>query len=188
MNSIDLHVLKDVFSSGQVTSKLWLCEELERNFKQIDKLWIYGGWYGLTAFLLKSRGIVSIGEIKSFDIDPSCEPVADLINENWVWQKWQFKAFTADANRLNPGKEGVDAVINTSVEHFDSNDWWTNIPSGTLVALQSNNMNHGDHSSVFENINQLIEQFPCSEINYAGEKEFVYPTWKFTRFMLIGTK
>jgi hypothetical protein len=27
-----------------------------------------------------------------------------------------------------------------------------------------------------------------SECVFAGEKEFVYPNWKFTRYMIIGIK
>jgi hypothetical protein len=88
--------LNDAFSSGQIGSKLWLCEESEKCFETIDTIWIYGGWYGLTAFLLKSRNKINIGKIRSFDIDPSCESTADLINENWVYSDWQFKATTKD--------------------------------------------------------------------------------------------
>lgn len=186
--NVNLHQLKDAFSSGQITSKIWLCEELEKNYKHVDKIWVYGGWYGITAFLLKSRGIISVNEIKSFDIDPACEIIADLINENWVWQNWQFKALTQDVNKLQPKDNNPDIIINTSVEHFDKNDWWDNIPKGTVVCLQTNNMNHHNHSSRFQNINEFVENFPLTEIDYVGEKEFVYPTWQFTRYMLIGSK
>lgn len=186
--SVNLYELKDAFSSGQISSKIWLCEELEKNFKQIDKIWIYGGWYGLTALLLKTRDKIAIQEIKSYDKDPSCEPIADLFNENWVWQKWQFKAFTADVNSLKPKYDEVDLIINTSVEHFEDNTWWVNIPEGTVVALQANNMNHENHSSIYNSADQFISRFPMAETFYAGEKEFVYPNWKFTRYMLIGMK
>ena len=65
-----LSVNKDAFSSGQVGSKIWLCEELEKLFDNIDSVWIYGGWYGITAFLLRSRGQLDIGTIRSYDVDP----------------------------------------------------------------------------------------------------------------------
>jgi hypothetical protein len=78
---------KDAFSSGQIGSKIWLCEKLEKLNWSSDLTYIYGGWYGITAFLLLSRGKFNVSKIRSLDIDPSCEPIADMINENWVWQE-----------------------------------------------------------------------------------------------------
>ncbi len=181
-------VNKDAFSSGQVGSKIWLCEELERLFNSVDKIWIYGGWYGVTAFLLNSRGNMRIGEIRSYDIDPDCEAVADMINENWVIDNWRFKADTQDCDVLDLDKHGPDLIINTSTEHFESIDWWDNIPKGTVVALQGNNMIHEDHHTHSTCLQEFTAQFPVTETLYAGQKEFVYPTWRFTRYMLIGIK
>lgn len=179
---------KDSFSNGQIASKLWLCEELEKLFDSVDRLWILAGWYGLTAFLLRSRNQLAIKQIRSFDIDPACQPVADMINENWVFQDWQFKAQTADCNELDFNIDSPDLVINTSTEHFKKLDWWNNIPKGTVVALQGNNMIHEDHSIYFEDLDAFVSSFPCSELMYKGQKDFEYPTWNFSRFMLIGVK
>lgn len=184
MFEIDL----DSFSSGQIGSKLWLCQEAEKLFETVNQIWIYGGWYGLTAFLLKSRGFLTVDQIKSFDIDPSCESVADKINENWVWQNWQFKAFTLDCNTLSPNSNDVDLVINTSTEHFDSLTWWNNIPVGMTVILQGADMDHEDHVFKFSNLDEFAKTFQLSNTYYIGEKEFVYPRWSFKRFMLIGQK
>ena len=181
-----LNVDKDAFSNGQIGSKIWLCEEIENLFENIDTVWIYGGWYGLTAFLLQSRGNIEIDKIRSYDIDPLCESVADMINENWVIDNWKFKAHTEDCNSLDI--VDVDLIINTSTEHFDSMDWFNNIPSGTVVALQGNNMLHDDHHVYSLSINEFSNRYPLSEYLYQGEKEFVYPNWKFTRFMVIGVK
>ena len=183
-----LSVDKDAFSSGQVGSKIWLCEELEKLFSSMDTAWIYGGWYGITAFLLRSRGQLDIGIIRSYDVDPYCEQVADMINESWVYQDWKFKAHTADCNKLDIKSAPPDLLINTSTEHFDSFDWWHRIPKGTVVALQGNNMIHNDHYTHSTCLAEFVAQFTVTEQLYAGEKQFTYPTWKFTRFMLIGVK
>lgn len=177
---------KDAFSSGQIGSKLWLCERLENCFDKIDTIWIYGGWHGLTAFLLRSRNNIQIKEIRSIDINSACESVADIINENWVYQDWQFKAITQDCNDIVP--VGVDLIINTSTEHFDSLQWWNNIPQGTMVALQGNDMPHTDHHIHTNSLEEFKNQFNITEILFEGIKEFVYPNWKFTRFMIIGKK
>jgi hypothetical protein len=183
-----LNVDKDAFSSGQITSKIWLCEELEKLFESIDRVWIYGGWYGVSAFLLQSRGRIKIGEIRSYDLDPQCEAVADMINENWVINNWQFKAKTQDCNLLDLDWNGPDLVINTSTEHFESLDWWNSIPKGTTVALQGNNMPHEDHHIYSSSLDEFIRTYPVSTLLYRGQKDFEYPTWKFSRFMLIGQK
>jgi hypothetical protein len=181
-----LNVDKDAFSSGQIGSKLWLCEELEKLNWHSDLTYIYGGWYGVTAFLLLSRDKFKVGQIQSFDLDPRCEPIADMVNENWVWQEWKFKAYTLDCNGYVRGSP--DLIINTSTEHFESLDWFENIPAGTRVILQGNNMPHNDHHVHSKNLKAFVKQFPVSKVVFKGEKQFVYPTWQFTRYMLIGIK
>lgn len=182
------NVDKDAFSSGQVGSKIWLCTELEKLFESIDSVWIYGGWYGVSAFLLLSRNNIKIGKIRSFDVDPACQQVADMFNENWVFDSWKFKAITHDCNEPILSEGQPDLIINTSTEHFTSTAWWTNIPKGTVVALQGNNMPHDDHHVHSNSLDEFVNQFSVSEVLYQGTKEFVYPSWSFTRFMLIGVK
>ena len=75
-----MHINKDIFSSGQVGSKIWLCEELEKLGWTSNLTYIYGGWCGVLGFLLLSRGNFQVNQIQSFDIDPTCEPIADMIN------------------------------------------------------------------------------------------------------------
>ena len=178
----------DAFSSGQISSKLWLCEELEKLYDRIDQIWIYGGWYGTTAFLLKARNNIKIDKIRSWDIDPSCERIADTINENWVWQEWAFKAYTKDCNEIQPALGCPDLIINTSTEHFNTSEWWDRIPKGMPVVLQGNNMPHEDHHVYSESLATFSKTYPLSTTLFAGQKDFKYETWGFSRFMLIGKK
>lgn len=181
-----MQIDKDAFSSGQIGSKLWLCEELENlNWRSIVTH-VYGGWIGVLPFLLLSRGKFVVDRIESYDIDPTCQLVADAINENWVWQNWKFKARTADCNTLI--SRHADLIINTSTEHFESLLWFNNIASGTRVILQGNNMKHADHVVYTETLEDFKKEYNLSEIVYEGTKEFNYPTWNFTRFMIIGVK
>ena len=178
-------VNKDSFSNGQIDSKLWLCEELERLGWSSDLTYIYAGWYGITSFLLLSRGKFQVNKIRSLDLDPTCQPVADMINENWVFKEWKFKAFTQDCNNFEG--QYADLVINTSTEHFDSMEWFSRLPKGTRVILQGNNMPHDDHFVHSATLDDFVNIYPLSSIAYQGQKEFVYPEWSFTRYMLIGT-
>jgi hypothetical protein len=179
---------KDAFSQGQVLSKIWLCEELEKvNLFTNSKIWVLGGWHGVLSFLLLSRGIVDIKEIRSFDVDPVCEPIADVINNTWVTDNWRFKAITHDCNELDYADK-PNIVINTSTEHFTSTKWFDSIPKGTLVCLQGNNLNHDDHFSQVEDFSEFLKLYKFSNIMFQGEKDFSYPDFKFTRYMIIGIK
>ena len=182
MNDIN----RDAFSNGQIDSKLWLCRELERLNWSSNLTHIYAGWYGITAFLLLSRENFKVDRIESYDIDPSCQPLADMINENWVFKEWQFKAFTYDCNL--PFDRNPDLIINTSTEHFNNLDWFDNIPVGTRVILQGNNMPHDTHIVHSKNLEDFKNHYKISEIDYEGSLDFNYPSWNFTRFMIIGKK
>ena len=180
-----MEVNKDAFSSGQIGSKIWLCEELERLKWTSNETAVYAGWQGLLSFLLLSRGKFKVHKIRSYDIDPSCEPIADMINENWVWQDWKFKAYTQDCNLLSTA---ADLVINTSTEHFETKDWFDNIPYQTKVILQGNDMIHDDHKVYSGNLQEFMYHYPLRKTYYSDQLSFEYPSWKFTRFMIIGIK
>lgn len=178
-------VHQDAFSSGQIGSKLWLCKQLENTDLYSKETAIYGGWYGVTAFLLLSRGKFNVEKIRSYDIDPACEPIADMLNENWIWQDWKFKAYTQDCSTLYTD---ADLIINTSTEHFNNLDWWDNISPGTAVALQGNNMNNDSHISTVTSLDEFCTQYTLTQEIYRGELGFTYPDWSFTRYMIIGIK
>ena len=176
---------RDAFSNGQVDSKLWLCRELEKLGWSSKLTHIYAGWHGVLAFLLLSREQFKVDRIESYDMDPTCEAIADTINENWVFKDWKFKAHTADCNQVSGAP---DLVINTSTEHFDSMDWFNRIPKGTRVILQGNNMPNTGHKVYSGTLDEFVSFYPLSDLAYTGSLEFKYPTWSFTRYMIIGTK
>lgn len=183
----------DAFSSGQILSKLWLAEELENVIKYNDlnqprKILCLGGWYGLTNFILRIRNNIEIEKFRSIDIDQTACDIADKINNSWEWQQWQFKSFCDDANMYSYTKNDFDTVINTSVEHIESTDWFDRIPQRTLIALQSNNMPHKDHAANHRSLKEFVDSFPLNETLFQGEKLFQYADWSFRRFMTIGIK
>lgn len=183
----------DAFSSGQVLSKLWLAERLEsvieyNDLSQPRKILCLGGWYGLTNFILRIRNNVKIEKFRSLDIDPEACEIADKINNSWEWQQWQFKSLCDDANMYSYTRDEFDTVINTSVEHIESTDWFDRIPRGTLIALQSNDMPHEDHAANHYSLDEFQKCFPITESLFVGEKMFQYTDWSFRRFMIIGIK
>lgn len=183
----------DSFSSGQYLSKIWLAQVVENilqayaNRPDGYRIWILAGWYGVTNLILRTRGILKIAQVQSFDQDPDCLPIAEAINETWVWQNWQFKSHTKDINHLTYDV-AVDLVINTSIEHMHSDQWFQNIPAGMLVALQGSNLKHDDHTNAINSTKEMMERYPLSEFLYEGTKHFDYGDHCLQRFMIIGIK
>ncbi len=182
-------VNKDAWSSGQIRSKQWLCEILEpiiaTKCNHAPKIALLGGWYGMTAFLLLSRNNIDIKYIRSFDLDPKCESIADMINENWVFDSWKFKAMTDDVNVIDFSE--FDVIINTSTEHIDNTLWFDKLHNDQIIAIQSNNMPHDDHIFVMETLQDFEDKFPLNSL-YSGELKIEYPTWDFSRWMNIGKR
>ena len=188
---------RDAFSHGQILSKLWLCNELERLLTtESQTIWVYGGWYCLTNFLLRSRQLVSVKNLCSFDIDPDATTNARIINNTWECEG-TFRAFTYDCNTVDPStpwlyeSEPPDIIINTATEHFDKKEWFNAIPSGTRVILQSNDLAHDDHVgtvALSESVDALIAMYPLRTIEFSGNKPFRYPQMSYDRYMVIGRK
>lgn len=188
-----MNIDKDAFSSGQILSKLWLAEQLELSLKKINfqeplRILILGGWYGITNLIFQIRSTLNIEKVRSIDIDQDACEIADLINNSWVWQEWKFKSIHEDVNNFDYSTDNFNVVINTSVEHINSKNWFNNIPKGYLVIMQSNNMDHDDHCRNHRSCEDLLLDFPLAEVYFSGEKLFEYPSWSFKRYMIIGKK
>ena len=183
----------DAFSTAQMQSKIWLVDRLERTLEEhrpIEdgyRIWILAGWYALANLLIRLRNKISVLEVRSFDQDPTCEAIADSINNLWVYRAWEFKAQTLDINLLEY-KPKPDVVINSSVEHMRSNEWFKNIPKGTIVCLQASDMPDEDHVNSISSSRNLIEKYPLEEVFYEGTKRFEFEDKAFNRVMIIGVK
>jgi len=188
-----MNVDKDAFSSSQVLSKIWLVEMLEKVVNNNDlakelKILNLGGWYGILHFIFKCRNNLKIKTYRNIDIDSQACEIADAINETWVWQNWKFKSISDDANCFKYTLDDFNVIINTSVEHINSMEWFNNIPDNALVVLQSNNMPHDDHVQNHLTLSELVDSFPLRELLFQGQKMFQYEKENFTRFMIIGVK
>ena len=181
---------KDAFSSGQILSKLWLCEQLEQTSltKRPITIWLYGGWYATTALLLLSRDKMNIRHIVNHDIDSVALDISKQLLDPWTYNNPIFySTVTIDVNRIEYDSY-PDLIINTSTEHIESTQWYDNIPKGITCAFQSNDMPHENHCHSVRNHKELLDIFPLSKVLYGGVKRFEYPDWSFTRSMIIGIK
>jgi hypothetical protein len=169
----------DAFWSGQLKSKEWLIVNLRAHVKKFVSIDIHGGWVGVLASML-FQSDVPIINIRSVDIDPSCESTATMMNKKEE-MVGKFRAVTADMCAI---RSDADVVINTSCEHITQDQydlWLSGMPYNTLLVLQSNNYNIPEHVRIANDLDEFKTQ---SKINVVWAGELELPLYK--RFMIIG--
>ena len=169
----------DAFWSGQLTSKEWLITNLRKNVNKFVSIDIHGGWVGTLASMLFQSDIF-IKNIRSVDIDPTCEPIATMMNKKEE-MVGRFRAVTADMCAI---RSDADIIINTSCEHITQDQydlWLSGMPHNSLIVLQSNNYDIPEHIRVAHSLEEFKQQSHL-KILYAGELQ----TQMYTRYMLIG--
>ena len=170
----------DAFWSGQLKSKEWLITNLRKNVKKVVSIDIHGGWVGVLASMLFQSDIY-VTKIRSVDIDPTCEPIAIMMNKKEE-MAGMFRAITADMCAI---RSDADVIINTSCEHITQDQfelWKSGIPYNSLLVLQSNNYDIPEHVRTAQNLDEFVEQCDLRTVLWAGELEL--PLYK--RFMVIG--
>ena len=169
------------FWKGQIKSKVWLIKNLRKQVNKVITVDIHGGWNGVLASLLFQSDIF-ITNIRSVDIDPACEPIANTINK-LEEMSGQFRAVTHDMCTI---PVTADVVINTSCEHITQaqyNQWLSGIPKDTLIVLQSNNYDISEHIRIVQGLEEFVDQ---SNLNVHWKGELSLPL--YNRYMIIGKK
>lgn len=203
MNKVDHEtVSKDAWSYGQLHSKMWLIKTLNELDMNLGNVWVLCGWIGTLPLLINHFSkAIRYDSIRSFDLDPRCAPLAEILNNKLVADGWKFKASTMDVNSIvydefkyetlkDDGTiqaltGNADTVVNTSCEHLVSNKWWDNIPPGRQVILQSNDFfDHSDHGKPVADLNEMQSRYPMRRVLFKGELDCEL----YKRFMLIGMK
>lgn len=190
---LNMNMNYDTFSHGQIQSKIWLCTELEKYVHADLSVAILGSWYNVLAFMLLTRNQDRYRHILGVDIDQDTKEIADKITNAWqIGNGNKVKNVVADANTYD--LSGYDIVINCSPEHMDSNEWFENLDYGTLVCIQSSDVQVRDDDvwkcvNPNSSLNELSKKYPLSKYLYSGQKEIRYSVDNgYTRFMLIGVK
>jgi len=203
---------KDCFSRGQLLSKQWLVNELQKVDIPLGTVFLCAGWYATLATMIFESDI-EVDRIHSFDIDPSCQQIAETFNKPWYLDEWRFKASTGDIRDFNytttpaPSEGSVgnyyfkttvgdreietrlkpDTFINTSTEHVEDFDKWyrSNIPFGSLVIMQGNNFHDlEEHVNTHASLQSFSDQCYMRTVLFEGELELP----EYTRYMKIGRK
>jgi len=179
----------DSFSHGQIISKLWLCEQLEPMLSKNSTVFILGSWYNILGSMLLTRNANLYQSILGIDIDPNVIHVADKLNETWIIEK-KLTNITADANTYN--LQGPNVIINCSPEHMDQTTWFDNLPTNTLICIQSISIVDDKEPWLIKQPTPTYADFcmkyKLDKVHYSGIKSIQYTNWGYERYMLIGEK
>jgi hypothetical protein len=170
----------DAFWQGQLKSKEWLITNLRKNVNKFVSIDIHGGWVGVLASMIFQSDI-HVTNIRSVDIDPACEPIANMMNKKEE-MVGKFRAVTADMCTI---RSDADVIINTSCEHITQDQydlWLSGMPYNSLLVLQSNDYDIPEHVRTASSLEEFKQQCHI-KVLWAGELQL--PLYK--RFMVIGT-
>lgn len=176
--------LEGSFTPDLVFSKLWLIRELAKITPDIGTMYVLGSWYGNLAVLLNRYPQVQVDQIINVETDPEfLKGSKRILNQAGVDNaEYMLK----DANKLDYRQLGKDgAVVNTSLIDIKGTDWFNNIPSGTLVAMQARDQVEDQQ---FNSPKDIEKQFPLSQVLYSGSLDLEDPETAYTRYMIIGIK
>lgn len=181
----------NAFSHGQIQSKIWLCEEIEKHIEKDSRVAILGSWYNVLGFMLLVRKPKFYTSVRGFDLDEKAIEMANKITEAWSIQPdCYLQNEHANANDID--LNGYDVVINTSVEHMSSQVWFHKVPGNALICIQSSNVTMSDHNwdikNPSANFKDFIDAFPLTDYKFKGHISFDYGPNSYSRFMIIGYK
>ena len=197
--------LGDFLSRGQVKSKIWLATELAKCVEGgLGNVVFYGGWYNFVAYFLFSQ--FNVNKIYSIDLDENVVIPSERLYQKEYKEK-RFIPVAYDVNKIkwnnnnliidtytnkhdaatwtqDPIDEKINIVVNTSCEHMN-NEWFDNLPDGTLVVLQTNDyFENEQHSNCCKHLEEAKNKYSMQSVMYEGELD----TSLYNRFMLIGIK
>ena len=171
----------DAFWSGQLKSKEWLIDCLDEHIHYSVRIDIHGGWVGVLASMIFQSNI-PVRYICSVDIDPTCEPIATMMNKIEE-QDGRFRAITSDMCSV---PVSGDVVINTSCEHITQEQyeqWLARIPNESIIVLQSNDYAIPEHVRIARTLEEFKKQSHLTEL-WSGTLQ----TQLYKRWMIIGRK
>ena len=175
-------LLASIFSRTQVLSKIWIGETIAKFYNNFENALLIGGWTTHHTLFFKN---IKIKNLFSIDIDSSINKTAYIFNPNVIIDnKDILNSFDNNNNILiNEKIQDFDLIINTSAEHMTL-DWYNKIKPGTIVLIQSNNMDDQDHINKSIHLGEFLRKYPTSKTFYRGEINFD----SYSRFMVFGVK
>lgn len=177
-SKVTFNEIRDAFHTNQIVSKndaIIGFSSLPK-LKQRNVLYI-GSWLGLlTRYLCEAWPDYNFSQL---DYDSRIETVSKRF---LIHNKNHKNYFVVNASEFNDFSN-YTTVMNLSTEHMD-NIWFENLSIGTEVVIQSNNYIINDHINISNNMQELKNKYPLTEIYYENTIELNV----YNRFTLVGKK
>ena len=178
----------------------WIIQNVVRVYgeKYLGTIYVLGGGIGiLPAMLLDTK--LRLENIRSLDINGTCQFLADELMKEELLNDWNFKASTQDMFNVDYVKNtfGVQlhdgtlskefdevpvVVINTNISHMENiEDWYRMIPDGRRIIIVGET---GEVPRPYASSKQFNNEFPMAFEQYTG----VITVDKKQFFMKIGLK
>lgn len=162
----------------------WIVQQMQHAFgeKYLGALYVLGGGMGiLPAMILDTR--LRFENIRSFDINGSCQFLADEMMSKELLADWRFKATTQDLFNIDyaenlfqvrlqngqlsePHTEIPGTIINTNISYLRNyKDWFKMIPDMRRLVLVGET---GDVPRPFASSQSFNKQFPMNFELYTG--------------------
>ena len=176
--------LEGSYTPDLVFSKLWLIRELGKITDHVDVMYVLGAWYSNLVMLLTVAPEVDVDKIINVETDKEFLQVGKKMLAQRGIDNVEF--MLKDANDLNYQQlTDRSAIVNTSLIDIPGTDWFNNIPTGTLVAMQARDSVDREE---FRTPQDILKKFPLDQVLYSGSLELEDPETEYTRFMVIGIK
>ena len=181
----DLFRFKDVldsFSEGQLVSKHWAVEELNKLINDShEECIVIGSWHGLFSHMLAESGFK--GKIINIELDKVCNDIARRLKiyDNIIFKLGDGIELFHELNYANK------ILVCTACEHIDAEELSFTLQQkheNMIVCLQSNNYYEVDsHINCHDTLEDFIKSLPLKNILYSGTKNHKN---KYDRFMVIA--
>ena len=183
--------IADASSSSQLTSKLWIIEEVNRLKLDVTRVGLLAGWYAnfIVPLLVDE---LQTKMIYNFEIDEDVKQLSYKFNKRYKDQE-KYECHITDIMfkeiwRKEENYGAFDVLINTSCEHMFPmrrfRELNKNLSGNPIYVLQSTNEDkYEDHINCVSGPEELAEQAELTNVVYSGTKVLDNG---MNRFMVIG--
>lgn len=186
LTEVNANTLQGSEGPGLPQFRKWSLEELKKIKDKFDTIYILGSWYGNLSLMIADDSDIGYDRIFNVEADKSVLETGAEIAEKLGYDF--IEPMYKNANKLDYRMLGDDGlVINQSCTDIDGDQWFKNIPEGTMVLLTGRN-NNPKAIKQFTGVGDLAETFPLTKILYAGKKKFTDPETDYDGYLLIGIK
>lgn len=186
INEVNPDTLAGSEGPGLHESRLFVLDKLKDIQNKFDTIYILGSWYGNLSIMIEQDTDIGYDKIINVDIDKEKILTSEKIIKNLGYDFIEF--MNVDANELDYRQLGQNGlVIGQSCNNIENDEWFNNIPEGTMVALTARN-NDSKAVNQFDSTFDLAERYTLKNILYAGKDTFTDPETSYETYVIIGIK